>query len=366
MAAKVRVFSVVSVELELRGGESPQLTVIAHGYVVSSGWSDAELVPLEKKLSADGILDLDFVATPPGQFDMPVLSPVSAVLEWKSGDVGRLMGVRVVARTNEIVKLAVRDAAREAKPPIGETTQIAGEGQHPHFAAAMTTTLLGEEGGGLPPTHLLGEHGGGYPPTTLMLGEEGGGYPPTTKMLGEEGGGYPPTTQMLGEEGGGYPPTTLMLGEEGGGYPPTTKMLGEEGGGLPPTTHMLGEEGGGLPPTTHMLGEEGGGLPPTTHMLGEEGGGLPPTTQMLGEEGGGLPPGQAEAAHKSTMTTLALGEEEGGGGTVFTTLALGEEGTTAPWFEEMMPGPVIPQDPTTQIAGEAWYDPANQNPLGRR
>src|SRR5688572_23815224 len=92
MAAKVRVFSVVAVELELRGGEAPQLTVIAHGYVVSSGWSDAELVPLEKKLSADGILDLDFVATPPAEFDTPVLSPVSAVLEWKSGDIGRLMG----------------------------------------------------------------------------------------------------------------------------------------------------------------------------------------------------------------------------------------------------------------------------------
>ncbi|HET9640723.1 MAG TPA: hypothetical protein VFP12_16125 [Allosphingosinicella sp.] len=393
MAAKVRVFSVVSVELELRGGESPQLTVIAHGYVVSSGWADAELVPLEKKLSADGILDLDFVATPPGEFDMPLLSPVSAVLEWKTGEVGRLMGVRVVARTNEIVRLVVRDAAKEAKPPIGETTQIAGEGQHPHFAAlraagdpttmatgeegpppmstmatgeetVFSTTLLGEHGGGYPPTTLmLGEEGGGYPPTTHMLGEEGGGYPPTTLMLGEEGGGYPPTTHMLGEEGGGLPPTTKMLGEEGGGLPPTTHMLGEEGGGLPPTTQMLGEEGGGLPPTTHMLGEEGGGLPPTTQMLGEEGGGLPPTTQMLGEEGGGLPPGGAE---RSTMTTLALGEEGGGGGTVFTTLVVGEEGTTAPWSEEMMPGPVIPQDPTTQIAGEGWYDPANQNPLGRR
>lgn len=324
-AAKVRVFSVVSVELELRGGEAPQLTAIAHGYVVSSGWSDVELVPLERKLSADGILDLDFVAMPPGEFDMPVLSPVSAVLEWKTSEVGRLMGVRVVSRTNEITKLVVRSPAQSTKQPIGETTQIAGEGQHPHFAAeaAFTTTILGEEGGGLPPTHLLGEHGGGFPPTT--------------------------------------------------------HMLGEEGGGLPPTTHMLGEEGGGLPPTTHMLGEEGGGLPPTTHMLGEEGGGLPPTTHMLGEEGGGLPPGgQAEAAQRSTMTTLALGEEGGGGGTVLTTLVVGEEGTTAPWFEEMMPGPVIQptgllgeqgggqQNPTTQMVGEGWYDPANQNPLGRR
>jgi hypothetical protein len=381
MAAKVRVFSAVAVELRVRGGEAPQLTVVAHGYVISSGWSNFELVPLERKLSADGILDLDFVGTPPGEFDAPVLSPVSAVLEWNTSEVGRLMGVRVVARTNEIVRLVVREPAGAAKAPAGETTEIAGEGQHPHYAAgAFTTTMLGEEGGGLPPTHLLGEHGGGYPPTTQMLGEEGGGLPPTTQMLGEEGGGLPPTTHMLGEEGGGLPPTTQMLGEEGGGLPPTTHMLGEEGGGLPPTTHMLGEEGGGLPPTTQMLGEEGGGLAPTTHMLGEEGGGLPPTTLMLGEEGGGLAPGgQAEAAPGGGETTThALGEEERSGGTPMTTTILGEEGTTAPWFEEMMPGPVIQPtgllgeqgggqyNPTTQIAGEGWYDPANQNPLGRR
>ena len=378
MAAKVRVFSVIEAELRVRGGEAPQLTVVAHGYVISSGWSDFELVPLERKLSADGILDLDFVATPPGEFDAPVLSPVTAVLEWNTSEVGRLMGVRIVARTNEIVRLVVRESA-DAKQPAGETTGIAGEGQHPHFAAAMTTTLLGEEGGGLPPTHLLGEHGGGYPPTTYMLGEEGHGLPPTTQMVGEDGGGL--STRMLGEEGGGLPPTTRMLGEEGHGLPPTTQMVGEDGGGM--TTKMLGEEGHGLPPmTTLMLGEEGHGLPPmTTLMLGEEGGGLPPTTHMLGEEGGGLPPGgQAEAARGGgQMTTLALGEEAGGGGTAMTTMVVGEEGTTAPWFEEMMPGPVIQptgllgeqgggqqHNPTTQIAGEGWHDPANQNPLGRR
>ena len=243
MAAKVRVFSVVSALLELKGGDSPQLTVIAHGYVISSGWSDAELVPLERKLSADGILDLDFVATPPGQFDMPVLSPVSAVLEWKSSDVGRLMGVRIVSRTNEIVRLVVREPAQAAKHPIGETTQIAGEAQHPHFAAARapeepTTMATGEEG---PPPMSTMATGEETAFTTMMLGEEGGGLPPTTHMLGEEGSGLPPvTTLMLGEEGGGYPPTTLMLGEEGGGYAPTTRMLGEEGGGLPPTTHKIG------------------------------------------------------------------------------------------------------------------------------
>jgi hypothetical protein len=313
--------------------------VTVHGYAVTSGWTDPALVPLEKKLSADGILDLDFVGTPPDSINMPVLSPQTAELVW-SDDVDRLVGVRVVSRTGDVVRLIDRQAA-QATTPASETTQIAGEGQHPHFAAAAMA-------------------GGGA--TTMATGEEG--PPPISTMAtGEE---TMMTTLMLGEEGGGLPPTTHLLGEEHHGYPPTTLMLGEEGGGLPPTTHMLGEEGGGLPPTTHMLGEEGGGLPPTTHMLGEEGGGLPPTTQMLGEEGGGLPPG-SEAAKASPdaalattaplmeettqiagegqpphITTMLQAEEQGGGGTMFTTLIVGEEGgTTAPWFEEMMPGPVI-------------------------
>jgi len=61
--------------------------------------------------------------------------------------------------------------------------------------------------------------------------------------------------------------------------------------------------------TTMAVGEEGGGGA-TTMALGEEGGGEV-TTMALGEEGGG------------EVTTMALGEE--GGGEV-TTMALGEEG----------------------------------------
>ncbi len=293
MAAKIRLFSIAAIELRLLKSDPPQLGVVVHGYAVSTGWTDAELVPLERKLSADGILDLDFVATPPADISLPALTPQTAELIW-TADVNRLVGVRVVSRTGDVVQLLVQ----QPEPAEGRTTQIAGESQHPHFAAGRsgaTTDAVGEEG----PDPAMAA------PTTLALGEEGGF-----------------TTTMLGEGGGGYPPTTLMLGEEGGGLPPTTQMLGEEGGGLPPTTQMLGEEGGGLPPA-----------------------------------------GQAESAQRAgPMTTLALGEEERGGGTVFTTLVVGEEGTTAPWFEEMSG----PQNPTTQMVGEGWHDPANQNPLGRR
>ena len=370
MAAKMRLFSICAVELKLTRSDPPQLAVAAHGYAASTGWTDPELVPLEKKLSADGILDLAFVGTPPDTITMPTLTPQTAGLVW-TDDVNRLIGVRVVSRTNEIVRLVVEDTGQPTTTePVGEeTTQIAGEGPHPHYAAAAARQA----------------------PTTLAVGEE---EPGISTMAGTEETVF--TTLMLGEEGGGLPPTTHMLGEEHGGYPPTTLMLGEEGGGLPPTTHMLGDEGGGLPPTTLMLGEEGGGMPPRPEAAAARED--PPVTPMVGEAD--APP---------HMTTLATGEEQGGGGTVFTTLVQGEEGTTAPWFEEMMPGPVIPPaggqaqaamttmvvgeegttpiygeehgayppttlavgeegpSPTTLAVGEeGWYDPRNQNPLGRR
>ncbi|HMG47952.1 MAG TPA: hypothetical protein VK614_10890 [Allosphingosinicella sp.] len=397
MAGKVRLFSICAVQLELREKKPPELAITVHGYAVSSGWTNPALVPLEKKLSADGILDLDFVATPPDAISLPMLTPETAELVWT--DLDGLIGVRVVSRSGDVIQFLPPIAA--AQP----TTQIAGEGPHPAMAqmaapggattmatgeegpppittmatgeeaggggTMMTTLAVGEESPGHMTTLAMGEEagGGGTVFTTLMLGEEGGGYPPTTHMLGEEHGGYPPTTHMLGEEHGGYPPTTLMLGEEGGGLPPrpegfaaaaqaaTTLVVGEEGGGQ--TTHLLGEEGGGLPPTTHMLGEEHGGYPPitpivgeeTTHLLGEHGGGLPPTTHLLGEEHGGYPP--ATTAPLIEETTQVVGE-----GPHPTTLVVGEEGpphTTAPLIEE-----------TTQIAGEGWIDPQDMNPLGRR
>jgi hypothetical protein len=117
MAAKVRVFTIAAAELELRGGEAPQLTVIAHGYVTSAGWTDPELVLKEAKLPADGLLDLDFVATPPDEFGLPELTPVTAVLEWKSDDVGRAIGVWLFARTNNMIRLVVREPAQSTSHP---------------------------------------------------------------------------------------------------------------------------------------------------------------------------------------------------------------------------------------------------------
>jgi hypothetical protein len=384
MAIQARLFSISDVLLELRKTNPPELAVTVHGYAVSSGWTDPQLVPLEKKLAPDGILDLDFVATPPAQINMPVLTPETAELVW-TNDVDRLIGVRVVSRTGDVIKLIVQDSGQTTTQPLGEeTTQIAGEGLHPHFAAmaagggattmatgeegpppistmatgeetVFSTMMLGEEGGGQPPTHMLGEHGGGQGLSTFPPAEEqstfawrrseavlvepqgwltGRGAATTAPLIEETtqiaGEGQPPhiTTELQAEEqgGGGTVFTTLVVGEEGG----TTAPWFEEmmpGPVIPPTqaqaTGLLGEHGGGQQhPTTLVVGEEGHGgttaplLEETTQMVGE---GPHPTTTLLGEEGP-FPPG-----------------------------------TTAPLIEE-----------TTQVAGEAWQDPQDQNPLGRR
>ena len=128
--------------------------------------------------------------------------------------------------------------------------------------AAFTTLIAGEEH---PTTYVFGEEH----PTTLPIGEEH----PTTFIVGEEH----PTTLAVGEEH----PTTLIAGEEN----PTTLPVGEEH----PTTLAIGEEH----PTTLIAGEEN----PTTTAQGEE----VPTNPQLDDPAGGF-------------TTLAVGEEQGGGG----------------------------------------------------
>ncbi|MEP4193077.1 MAG: hypothetical protein ABJN51_18445, partial [Sneathiella sp.] len=102
----MRIYTVDSIRLEILKSSPPQLSIQAQGHATSGGWSNPQLVPLEKTLSADGILDIEFVATPPkpGTIVTQGLAPVCAELCWK-GDVDRLVGVRIVARTNELTEL---------------------------------------------------------------------------------------------------------------------------------------------------------------------------------------------------------------------------------------------------------------------
>lgn len=219
MAKKQQLFSISNIHLGILKSDPPKLSVTVSGLATTSGWENSELKPLEKKLSADGILDLDFIAEPPDGISLQVLSPITAHLIWEE-DVERLVGVKVYSRTEDQVQLLQSIRGGELSPEMLENM--------------LTTLAIGEEGN---------------PPTTLLKGEEGD--LPTTERVGEEAA--PPTTLAFGEEGN--PPTTWLRGEEGS--PPTTLMFGEEGN--PPTTWLQGEEGGG---STFRIGEEGPGPKP--------------------------------------------------------------------------------------------------------
>lgn len=222
----VCVLQVNQIRFSLLKSHPPKLMIEADGLVGTPGWTDLKLVPLEKKLSADGILDLNFVGTPPKDIVPQVISPVTAHIIVED-EIDNIIGVLVHARTNKLLRLIDQDngaqnAAQEQQAQYAQQVQFdpGSFGKSPDF----TTFAIGEG---------IGDH---LPPIkTLALGEEG-----KSPFTGEEG-----TTLSLGEEG-----KTPFSGEEG-----TTLRFGEEG-----NTHFFGE--GGKSPVfgeeTDALGGESG------------------------------------------------------------------------------------------------------------
>lgn len=380
MAGKVRLFSIATVQLELRKTKPPELAVTVHGYAVSSGWTDPALVPLEKTLSADGILDLDFVATPPTKVDLPMLSPQTAETVWTDG-VDRLVGVRVVARSGEVIELLRPDAAQTTtQPATEETTQIAGEGPHPYWGHA--TTMAVGEGTAFttsPPAEEHQTNAGRRAEAVLvdltgpMRSERAAA---TTMATGEEG--PPPVTTMATGEEAVF--KTFEIGEETHGQ--THPLLVEK---MPPGEVLSAPEiEDPPPPTTPPFGEEH----PPTHPgpfiekgpQGEVASApeletTPMTTLMVGEE---TPPTTAPWFEEGVSTTNVVGEDifaRPGPGRP-TTLAVGEETVAKPpWGEtsHRWDNPKHPWGETSPHSddpkpgfGETWFDPQNMNPLGRR
>lgn len=278
MAKKIRLFDVEEIQFAWLKSDPPKLSVSVTGNATTAGWSDAELVPLEKTLSADGILDLEFVANPPKGRVPQVLTRMSANTVWES-DVERLVGVNIHVRTGEVLRM------------LGEQSQEFAGSFEAGFdgGSGFTTMAVGEEGPGPGPTTMaLGEEGPRPGPTTLAVGEEGPRPGPTTLAVGEEG--PRPTTFALGEESPGG--STLRLGEEG--PIPSTRRLGEEGP-FPITLRWPGEEG---PKTIHW-GEEG----PKSFWPGEEG----PKTAPIMEEG--PKPWFGETDPRGETSTGLIGED---------------------------------------------------------
>jgi hypothetical protein len=308
----VRILSVESVSIQIGPSDPPNAVITAQGLATTAGWTNVRLNPLEKKLSADGIFDLELVGDTPDGIVPQVLTPVQGSFMMKE-DVARLVGVRIEARSNHLTHLIPTQAAATA---AAKTSFLAEEG--------FTTFALGEEGGPQPTTILGGEEGGGGGgPKTAAVAEEG-----KTFHVAEEG-----KTLFQGEES----PKTLALGEEN--PQPKTAFQGEEG----PKTAAIAEEG-----KTFMFAEEG-----KTAFVGEE----TPKTLAFGEEG----PGPKTAALIEEGKTFIFSEEGG------TTAPRFEEGK--PVFGETSPALDDPKPPfgegnKTPVGEE--FDPGFRTPFGRR
>jgi hypothetical protein len=98
------VFSVDGVCFAVDKSNPPQLQVSALGQVNTSGWKAPMLLPHVYVVPpADGVLDLDFMATPPSGMALQVISPITGdvavtLVDW-------IKGVRVRSSTNQSVAM---------------------------------------------------------------------------------------------------------------------------------------------------------------------------------------------------------------------------------------------------------------------
>jgi hypothetical protein len=98
--SKKKVDRVEKVTLKIMKSNPPILHIEANGEVVSSGWTDPELVPLVYvQPPPDGIYEFEFVAKPPTGISQPVITPIDADYSWHDFP-SDLLGVRVIAQTN--------------------------------------------------------------------------------------------------------------------------------------------------------------------------------------------------------------------------------------------------------------------------
>lgn len=93
------VFSVTGVCFNTREAFPLQITIVATGFVSTSGWGPGSLVPREYTTPpADGMQEFDFLATAPTGIVLQVLTPTSGTFD---GELASwVKGLRVVAKTN--------------------------------------------------------------------------------------------------------------------------------------------------------------------------------------------------------------------------------------------------------------------------
>lgn len=136
----VRLLEVQSIVLQAMPGDKPSVSVTVQGFAATPGYTNVRLNPLEKVLSADGILDLEFIGEPPDGIVAQVVTPAMASMVITE-DVDRLVGVRVEARTNAMTELLQMIAARQAEAAASATATAGPAGLTPVPGGPIPKTL---------------------------------------------------------------------------------------------------------------------------------------------------------------------------------------------------------------------------------
>jgi hypothetical protein len=104
-----KIMKVSSVKLQIWKSKPPMLEIDCQGVVTTTGWTNGQLAPYYYIMPPqDGIYEFDFVADPPKEMALQVLTPISARFVWPSFPED-LKGVRIYSKTNDIVAKLSRE-----------------------------------------------------------------------------------------------------------------------------------------------------------------------------------------------------------------------------------------------------------------
>jgi|GEM_PF-6875509 len=117
----IPLLSVTSMQISVFTSDPPQIAINVQGFAGTPGWSDVQIGVDEGDLSADGILDLALIGTPPAGIVPQVVNPVSASIIWTE-EAERVIGVRVTSRTDSLFRFI-----KSAPPPMGQEPELISE-----------------------------------------------------------------------------------------------------------------------------------------------------------------------------------------------------------------------------------------------
>ena len=108
---KQTIYQIEGVKVNLLESLPPQLVINAEGLVPTEGWANPELVPyVYITPPLDGIQDFGFIAEPPPEISLQVLTPITVSFHMKDMP-SWLRGVRVHASANSVEALINNPAA---------------------------------------------------------------------------------------------------------------------------------------------------------------------------------------------------------------------------------------------------------------